>query len=99
LAKQYKGKVVFTKVNVDHARDISQKQQIRSMPTFQFYLAGKKKHQLSGADANGVEQWAQRLDLESQKYNVQITKEALTAFYKEVAPEKVSASSWPCSLS
>merc|ERR1719272_719128 len=29
LAKQYKGKVVFTKVNVDMARDISQKQQIR----------------------------------------------------------------------
>ena len=48
LAKQYKGKVVFTKVDVNANRETSGAQMIRSMPTFQFYLNGKKKHQFSG---------------------------------------------------
>ena len=28
--------------------------QIRSMPTFHFYVQGKKEHEFSGADENGT---------------------------------------------
>ena len=45
LAKRYKGKAVFAKVDVNYNRETSGRQQIRSMPTFQFYLLGKKRHQ------------------------------------------------------
>lgn len=89
MAKQYKGKAVFTKVDVNANHQTSQIQQIRSMPTFQFYLAGKKKHQFSGGDPNQLQQWVDRLVSESAKYDVEVSKESLLAFYKENAPEKL----------
>ena len=89
MAKAMKGKAVFTKVDVNFARDISGAQQIRSMPTFQFYSMGKKKHQFSGGDPNQLQQWAQNLATDAEKYNVQLTKDNLIAFYKENAPDKI----------
>lgn len=58
-------------------------------PTFQFYLNGKKKHQFSGGDPNQLQQWAQKLATDAEKYDVQVSKEALFTFYKDVAPDKV----------
>ncbi|EGB06389.1 hypothetical protein AURANDRAFT_29236, partial [Aureococcus anophagefferens] len=49
LAAEYKDRAVFAKVNVAHARDVSAKAQIRSMPTFHFYADGRKKNEFSGA--------------------------------------------------
>lgn len=57
------------------------------MPTFQFYLAGKKRHQFSGGDPNSLDHWARQLAKESEKYDVEVTKEALVAFYAKVNPE------------
>ncbi|XP_024655039.2 thioredoxin-like, partial [Maylandia zebra] len=42
--------VIFLKVDVDAARDVSSSCGIRSMPTFQFYKNGQKLHEFSGAD-------------------------------------------------
>jgi thioredoxin-disulfide reductase len=89
MAKEYKGRAVFTKVDVNSNRETSGIQQIRSMPTFQFYMLGKKKHQFSGGDTNSLQQWVQRLVAESEKYDVEVSKESLVAFYKENAPEKL----------
>ena len=50
LSKEYDGKVKFIKVNVQTAYVGIQ---IRSMPTFHFYVQGKKEHEFSGADENG----------------------------------------------
>ena len=63
-AKAMKGKAVFTKVDVNVARDISGAQQIRSMPTFQFYMGGKKRHQFAGGDPNSLDTWAKNLAAE-----------------------------------
>uniref|UniRef100_A0A8C6UEM5 Thioredoxin n=1 Tax=Neogobius melanostomus TaxID=47308 RepID=A0A8C6UEM5_9GOBI len=41
--------VVFLKVDVDEASDVSEKCGISSMPTFQFYKNGEKLEQFSGA--------------------------------------------------
>lgn len=89
MSKQYKGRVVFLKVDVNGNRETSSVQQIRSMPTFQFYLNGKKRHQFAGADTNSLQQWADKLGAEGEKYDVQVSKESLVAFYKENAPDKL----------
>eukprot|EP00035_Acanthoeca_spectabilis_P021850 m.440577 g.440577 ORF g.440577 m.440577 type:complete len:692 (-) comp18538_c0_seq1:1881-3956(-) len=88
LAKKMKGKAVFTKVDVNWNRETSGQQMIRSMPTFQFWLDGKKKHQFSGGDPNQLQQWAEMLAKEAEKYDVQVSKDALVAYYEDVAPEK-----------
>eukprot|EP00039_Didymoeca_costata_P019110 m.336276 g.336276 ORF g.336276 m.336276 type:complete len:665 (+) comp17803_c0_seq1:118-2112(+) len=89
MAKEFKGRAVFTKVDVNWNRETSSAQRISSMPTFQFYLNGKKKHQFSGGDPNQLRQWVQMLATEGDKYNVQVSKESLVAFYKENAPDKL----------
>ena len=42
IAKQYKGRAVFVKVNVNNNQQTSQARRVRSMPTFQFFLKGKQ---------------------------------------------------------
>lgn len=81
LADQYKGKVIFAKVNVQRAQEISSRLGIRSMPTFHFYHLGKKKQEFSGADSNRLQQGARSLSKSGAKFQVEITEESLTNFY------------------
>ncbi|GBG33529.1 Thioredoxin reductase [Hondaea fermentalgiana] len=90
LAKQYRDKVVFAKVDVNGNRETSSQQRIRSMPTFQFYQNGKKQHQFSGGDLQQLQAWASRLASDFKANNVKITREALESFYKEHAPDKAT---------
>ncbi|XP_028843929.1 thioredoxin-like [Denticeps clupeoides] len=46
--------VVFLKVDVDDAQDVSAECEIRSMPTFQFYKNGKKIDEFSGANEESL---------------------------------------------
>ena len=54
LAKQYKGRAVFAKVDVNYNRETSSRQQIRSMPTFQFYINKEKKDEITGANKENL---------------------------------------------
>jgi len=56
MAKEFKDRVVFLKVNVQTRPDVATN--IRSMPTFRFFVNGKQKHQFSGADENQIRQYA-----------------------------------------
>ena len=49
---KYVTKCLFYKVDVDDCGDISAYYAISSMPTFQFYLNGKKIDELIGADTD-----------------------------------------------
>ena len=84
LAKQYKGRAVFAKVDVNYNRETSSRQQIRSMPTFQFYLLGRKRHQFSGADMNSLQQMTRSLAKEAEKYDVELTNETLREYYLQL---------------
>jgi len=90
LAKQHRGDAVFAKVDVNFNRETSSSQRIRSMPTFQFYQDGKKRHQFSGGDRNQLQSWINRLTSEFRENNVKVTPEALEEFYQEFAPGKAT---------
>jgi thiol-disulfide isomerase/thioredoxin len=90
MAEQYKDKAVFAKVDINANYQTASEQMIRSMPTFQLYLFGKKRDQFSGADTNRLNTMLQALMTESQTKNVEITQEALKAFYQDNAPEKLA---------
>ncbi len=90
MAEEFKGRAVFAKVDVNRNRETSGNQQIRSMPTFQFYMNGKKRHQFSGGDPNQLRRFTSDLAREAQTNDVMVTREALTAFYQKHDPEKAS---------
>jgi thioredoxin-like negative regulator of GroEL len=90
MAEQYKDRAVFAKVDINANYQTASEQMIRSMPTFQLYLFGKKRDQFSGADTNRLNTMLQALMTESQTKNVEITHEALKSFYQEHSPEKLA---------
>jgi len=90
MAEQFKDKAVFAKVDINFNRETASHQMISSMPTFQFYLFGKKRDQFSGADTNRIMSMTQQLVREAETKNVEVTFEALQAFYKEHAPDKAA---------
>ena len=49
LARQYKGKVKFTKLNIDDNQDTPQQYGIRSIPTLLVFKGGKVVEQIVGA--------------------------------------------------
>jgi thioredoxin reductase len=59
------------------------------MPTFQFYMGGKKRKQFSGGDLQQLQMIAGQFAREFKDNNVRISRESLEAFYKEHAPDKI----------
>ena len=90
LAKQYKGKVVFAKVNVQSAYEVSSRMGIRSMPTFHFYHLGKKKQEFSGGNAPLLQQYAKSLSSAGANFQVEIREEDLVEFYAEHDPTRTA---------
>jgi len=90
ISKEFAGEAYFRKVDVNRNGQTAQQQGIRSMPTFQFYLKGKKRHQFSGADEHSLRQWTQKLVEEYNRDNIEVTKESLMDFYKKHDPSKAT---------
>ncbi len=80
MAKEYDGRAVFVKVNV---QTTNVGQQIRSMPTFQFWLNGKKMEEFSGGDEGSLRRITAELARKARQMNMEITAENLFEFYKE----------------
>jgi len=88
VAKEYAGRAVFVKVNVQHA---NVGQQIRSMPTFQFWLNGKKMEEFSGGDEGSLRRITNDLARKARQMNMEITADSLLTFYEEHEPTKKMA--------
>lgn len=86
LAKEYEGRVKFIKVDVQRNYVGVQ---VRSMPTFHFYVQGKLEHQFSGADENGMRQWVQQIARKAEAMDVEVSLSALEAFYQKHDPSKL----------
>merc|ERR1719171_1805286 len=80
LAKEYEGKVKFVKVDVQRSYVGVQ---IRSMPTFHFYVNGQLEHQFSGADENGMRRSVQQIAAKAEAMDVEVSLGALEAFYQK----------------
>eukprot|EP01061_Rhynchopus_euleeides_P022628 TRINITY_DN36933_c0_g1_i1.p1 TRINITY_DN36933_c0_g1~~TRINITY_DN36933_c0_g1_i1.p1 ORF type:complete len:585 (+),score=205.46 TRINITY_DN36933_c0_g1_i1:70-1755(+) len=65
LAEGHAGRAVFVKVNVDHAKDVSEKYNVRAMPTFLFFKRGKLVDSMKGADQSQLTQKVNILTAES----------------------------------
>jgi len=88
LSKEYDGRVKFVKVNVQSAYVGVQ---VRSMPTFHFYVQGKLEHQFSGADENGMRQWVHQIANKADAMDIEVSLGALEAFYKKHDPSKLDS--------
>eukprot|EP01048_Picozoa_sp_COSAG05_P018450 COSAG05_NODE_2700_length_2753_cov_2.522231_2_plen_385_part_00 len=90
IAEEFKGRAFFATVDVNTNQETSQVEQVRSMPTFKFYLNGKVYKQFSGADERQLRQVVQEVVRKAQAANIEVTKEALAQFFEKHAPEKVA---------
>lgn len=93
ISKDFAGKAYFRKVDVAKNQQLASQQGIRSMPTFQFWLRGKKRHQFSGADEYSLREWTRKLVDEADRDDVIVTREALEEFYHKHDPAKASKES------
>jgi len=83
LAKEMEGKAVFVKVDTNALHELSSRYHVRSLPTFKFFLGGKKVQEFSGAGEGQLRQFAQNVASQSELENVLLTLEELTKYYGE----------------
>merc|ERR1711871_1287011 len=93
LSKEYKGRAYFRKVDVNQNYETSSACNVRSMPTFHFYVEGKLRHQFSGADERGLRHYTQQLVAEADRLDVEVSKEDLKAFYEQYDAAKATDAS------
>lgn len=90
VSKEFAGRAYFRKVDVNRNSQVAGYQRISSMPTFQFWIKGKKRHQFSGADEYSLREWTRRLVEEFERDDVEVTREALEEFYQKHDPAKAT---------
>lgn len=92
LAGEYKGRVVFLKVDVNRNYEASSACGVRGMPTFQFYINKKRVFQFSGADERSLRQYTSdvfdRTEEVGTYVGMEVTGQALRRFYEEHDTEK-----------
>jgi thioredoxin len=71
LASEMEGKAVFVKVDTNAMYELSSRYSVRSLPTFKFFLGGKKVHEFSGAGEGQLRQFAQQIIQKAEFENVQ----------------------------
>lgn len=92
VAKQYLDKAVFVKVDTNAQYELSGRYQVRSLPTFSYFLGGKKVHQsVGGIGEQGLNQDVSSLVRQAEAENVVLTLENLRAYYKEKDASKGDA--------
>ena len=92
VAASYIDKAVFVKVDTNRQQELSARYQIRSLPTFQYFLFGKKAHQdVGGIGEQALRQQTDSMVRQAEAENVQLPLESLVAFYQEADATKPPA--------
>jgi thioredoxin reductase (NADPH) len=92
VAKEFADTAVFVKVDTNAQHELSGRYQIRSLPTFQWFVGGKKSNEAKGGIGEGpLRQMTQQAVTQAQIANVQLSLEALVEFYQQVDPSKPQA--------
>ncbi len=92
VAAEFVDKAVFVKIDTNAQRELSSRYRIQSLPTFQWYLAGRKIDEQKGGIGEGpLRQLTQKAVRQAETENVKLTIEDLKAFYQDVDPSKPEA--------
>jgi thioredoxin reductase (NADPH) len=84
VASSYIDKAVFVKIDTNRQQELSSRYQIRSLPTFQYYLFGKKAHQdVGGIGEQSLRQQTDSMIRQAQAENILLPLDALVDYYKE----------------
>ncbi len=81
LAKEMEGRAVFVKVDTNAMYELSGRYGVRSLPTFKFFLGGRKIYEFSGAGEGQLRQFAQDIASRAEFENVLLSKEILVEYY------------------
>lgn len=76
------GKAVFVKVDTNAMYELSSRYGVRSLPTFKFFLGGRKISEFSGAGEGQLREYTQNIISKSSFENVQLSKTNLIDYYK-----------------
>ena len=88
-AKKFKDTAVFVKIDTNAQYELSSRYQIRSLPTFQFFVGGQKADQaVGGIGEAGLVQATQKVVRQAELENVLLTVDNLKAYYAEMDPSK-----------
>lgn len=88
-AKKFKDTAVFVKVDTNAQYELSSRYQIRSLPTFQFFVGGQKADQaVGGIGEAGLMQATQKVVRQAELENVLLTVDNLKTYYAEMDPSK-----------
>ena len=94
MAKEFKGRAVFLKVDVNRNRETSGWARIRAMPTFQFFANAKKVAEFSGADARRIHSTTTQLAAQAERKGTyvgkEVTRASLEKFYAEHEESKLN---------
>lgn len=92
VAAEFVDKAVFVKVDTNAQRELSSRYRIQSLPTFQWFLAGRRIEEQKGGIGEGpLRQITQKAVRQAETENVKLTLEDLKAFYQQVDPSKPEA--------
>jgi len=83
LAKEIGDKAVFVKVDTNGLHELSSRYGVRSLPTFKFFLGGKKVNEFSGAGEGQLRQFTQSVIQKSEMENALLPMENLVKYYAE----------------
>ena len=89
LAKEYLDRAVFVKVDTNRQPELSSRYQIRSLPTFQYFVGGRKVNQaLGGIGEAALRQQVDQAVRQAELENTVLTLDNLTAYYQQQDPNK-----------
>jgi thioredoxin-disulfide reductase len=89
VAQEYADKAVFVKVDTNALYELSGRYRISSLPTFQWFIGGKKWNEAKGGIGEGpLRQMTDKAVTQSIIENVKLELEDLVSFYQEVDTNK-----------
>jgi len=92
VANEFVDKVVFVKIDTNAQQELSSRYRIQSLPTFQWYLGGRKIQEEKGGIGEGpLRQYTQKAVRQAEIENIKLELDDLKVFYAEVDISKSEA--------
>eukprot|EP00934_Nitzschia_sp_Nitz4_P006582 Nitzschia sp. Nitz4//scaffold138_size62050//29492//31602//NITZ4_006389-RA/size62050-augustus-gene-0.29-mRNA-1//-1//CDS//3329535770//6572//frame0 len=89
VAADFVGQAVFVKVDTNAQYELSSRYQIRSLPTFQWFVAGKQWNEAKGGiGEQPLRQMTRQAIVQAELENVILSLDSLTQYYAQVDPSK-----------